>query len=340
MRAFEYLSPKTLEAASAAVRTAPEGARIIAGGQDLLGELKERIATPGRVVSLKAVPGLRGIREESGSLRIGALATVQEVAESPLVREKAPALAEAATSVGTPQIRALGTVGGNLCQRPRCWYYRLADFPCLKKGGGTCFAVEGDSRYHAILGGGPCHIVHPSDLAVALVALDASVEVVGAKGRRTIPIADLYALPAVDASRETTLAPDEIVAEVSVPAGARSAFRKFREKLSLDFAVVAAAVALGPKGPRVALGGVAPVPWRSREAEAALGAKPVTAESAAAAATAALAPAKPLKNNRYKVPLACAVLRRTILAAAGVADPGPPAPPATPAPTKKAGEDF
>ncbi len=339
MKAFEYLSPGTLEAASAAVRTAPEGARLLAGGQDLLGELKERTATPGRIVNLKSVPGLRGIREEGGALRIGALATVQEVADSPVVREKAPALAEAAASVGTPQIRALGTVGGNLCQRPRCWYYRLSDFPCLKKGGGTCFAVEGDSRYHAILGGGPCHIVHPSDIAVALLALEATVEVVGAKGRRSLPISDLYALPTADVSRETTLAPDEVVAEVSVPAGARGAFRKFREKLSLDFAVVAAAVVLGPKGPRVALGGVAPVPWRSREAEAALGAKPVTPESAAAAAAAALAPAKPLKNNRYKVPLARAVLRRTILAAAGVADPGPPAAPAPPGPAKK-GEDF
>jgi xanthine dehydrogenase YagS FAD-binding subunit len=336
MKAFAYVEPDTLEAAVKVLADEGPKARLIAGGVDLLGELKERIAEPETLVNLKSVPGLDALRvDPSGTLRIGALATLAAVAADARVRRDWPAVAEAAESVGSPEIRNAGTVGGNLCQRPRCWYYRSALHKCLKKGGDVCFTVAGDSRYHAILGGGPSYIVHPSDLAPALIAGEARVTVRGPAGKRDLPLEEFYVLPSVRLDHETILKPGEIVTEVAVPAsssaasGARARFLKFKEKDSMDFALASVAASLTLDGERcksarLVLGGVAPVPWRSKEAEAALAGQVIDLPSAGRAADAALAKAAPLDHNGYKVPLTKGLIRRVLLGLAGRgADLGP-----------------
>src|SRR5262249_13036269 len=229
---------------------------------------------------------------------------------------------EAAGSIATPQIRNLATVGGNLCQRPRCWYFRSPDIVCLKKGGTECYAASGENKYHAIFGGGPSFIVHPSDLAPILVALGAEVDLASLEGRRSMPLEKFFTLPTSgDVRRENVLRPGELVTSVRVPSsvlGARSTYLKFKERASLDFALVstAAALELGPLGDiraaRLVLGGVAPVPWRVPEAESFLAGKRPTPEVAAEAAQIALRGAKPLAKNGFKIPLAQALVRRAL----------------------------
>src|SRR5256714_512769 len=235
---------------------------------------------------------------------------------------------EAAHSVATPQIRNLGTVGGNLCQRPRCWYYRLEEAVCLKKGGSECFAAKGENKYNAILGGGPSYIVHPSDLAPVLVALGASASVVGADGKRTIPLEKFFTLPSEgNIRRENVLANDEIITEIQVPPSAfaaRSTYLKFKERDSLDFALasVAAAVELGSgktvKQARIVLGGVAPIPLRAPKAESYLAGENPSADALAEAARRALEGAEPLAKNAYKIPLTQALVRRALAKAGGM----------------------
>ena len=336
MKAFAYVDPRSLQDASAILAKEGARARMIAGGVDLLGELKERLVEPEMLVNLKSVPDLDALRfEPDGSLRIGALATLSAVAAHERVRREFPAVAEAAESVGSPEIRNVGTVGGNLCQRPRCWYYRSAAHKCLKKGGDVCFTTTGDSRYHAILGGGPSFIVHPSDLAPALVACDARVTVAGPAGRKEMPLEALYVLPSVRIDHETILQPGEILTEVTVPAsastvaGVRSRYLKFKERDSMDFALAAVAASVRMQGAtcaaaRLVLGGVAPVPWRSQAGETAVTGKSVDLEAAGAAADAALVDAMPLPHNGYKVPLTKALIRRVLLdLASNGADLGP-----------------
>jgi xanthine dehydrogenase YagS FAD-binding subunit len=335
MKAFEWVSPTSVGEAVSLLKSAPaakdldEAARPIAGGQDLLTTMKEYVTRPTRVVNLKGIRGLDRIEGDGKKgLRIGALVTLAQLEESAEVRRAFPGLAEAAQSVATPQIRNLGTVGGNLCQRPRCWYYRLEEAVCLKKGGSECFAATGENKYNAILGGGPSYIVHPSDLAPMLVALGASVEVVGAEGKRTIPLEKFFTLPSEGSiRRENVLRNDEIITEVSVPASAfaaRSTYLKFKERESLDFALasVAAAVELGAgktvRQARVVLGGVAPIPWRATKADEFLAGKSLSADTLAEAARLALDGAQPLEKNAYKVPLAQTLVRRALAKAAGV----------------------
>ena len=335
MKAFEWVSPTSVGEAVNLLKSAPaakdldDAARPIAGGQDLLTTMKEYVTRPTRVVNLKGIRGLDRIEGDGKKgLRIGALVTLAQLEESAEVRRDFPGLVEAAHSVATPQIRNLGTVGGNLCQRPRCWYYRLEEAVCLKKGGSECFAATGENKYNAILGGGPSYIVHPSDLAPMLVALGASVEVVGAEGKRTIPLEKFFTLPSEGSiRRENVLRNDEIITEVSVPASAfaaRSTYLKFKERESLDFALasVAAAVELGAgktvKQARVVLGGVAPIPWRAPKAEEFLAGKSLSADTLASAARLALDGAQPLEKNAYKVPLAQTLVRRALAKAAGV----------------------
>jgi xanthine dehydrogenase YagS FAD-binding subunit len=335
MKTFEWASPTSVGEAVNLLKSAPaakdldDAARPIAGGQDLLTTMKEYLTRPTRVVNLKMIRGLDRIKDDGGKgLRIGALVTLAQLEESAEVRRGFPGLAEAAHSVATPQIRNLGTVGGNLCQRPRCWYYRLEEAVCLKKGGSECFAATGENKYNAILGGGPSYIVHPSDLAPMLVAFGASVEVVGADGRRTIPLEKFFTLPSEGSiRRENVLHNDEIITEVSVPASpfaARSTYLKFKERESLDFALasVAAAVEVGAdktvKQARVVLGGVAPVPWRAPKAEEFLAGKSLSADTLAEAARLALDGAQPLEKNAYKVPLAQTLVRRALAKAAGL----------------------
>jgi xanthine dehydrogenase YagS FAD-binding subunit len=305
---FAYARPKSLDEA---VKALADGqGRVHAGGTDLLGCLRDGVFTAPTLVSLSAVPGLRGVEQTAEGLRIGALTPLTELAESEVVRTRYRALAEAAASVGSPQLRNQGTLGGNLCQRPRCWYYR-SEFHCLRKGGDTCFAATGENQYHCLFGGENCFIVHPSDAAPALVALGATVRVVGPGGSRMVPVEAFHVLPGKDYRRETVLEPGEIVAEVIVPAaaqGVRSTYRKVRARASWDFALVGAAVALRMAGDvvkaaRVAFSGVAPVPWRAKPVEAALTGHRLDPGTIRNAAAAAVRGAEPLAHNGYKVPL-------------------------------------
>src|SRR5438132_2282278 len=284
MNTFEWISPGTVAEAVSALKSAivvsdlDDAARPIAGGQDLLTTMKDYITRPVRVVNLKGVRGLDQIESDGkGGLRIGALTTLTQLEEDPAVRRGFPGLSEAAHSVATPQIRNLGTVGGNLCQRPRCWYFRLEEVICLKKGGSECYAAKGENKYNAILGGGPSYIVHPSDLAPMLVALGASVSVVGSEGKRVIPLDKFFTLPAEGSiRRENVLKNDDIITQIQVPASSvalRSTYLKFKERESMDFALASVAAAVQLRASKsiaqahVVLGGVAPIPWRAPQAE-------------------------------------------------------------------------
>jgi xanthine dehydrogenase YagS FAD-binding subunit len=306
---FAYARPRTLDEAVKAV--AETKGLVHAGGTDLLGCLRDGVLTAPALVSLAGVPGLRGIdATPEGGLRIGALASITGVAESEVVRTRYRALAEAAASVASPQLRNQGTLGGNLCQKPRCWYYR-GEFHCLRKGGDVCFAATGENHYHCLFGGESCFIVHPSDTAPALVALGAAVRIVGPGGTRTVPAEAFHVPPSVDYRRETVLEPGEIVAEVVLPPPApnlRSTYRKVRARASWDFALVGAAFALRLAGDvvreaRAVFSGVAPVPWRAKGVEAALTGERLNAATIGHASAAAVRGAEPLARNGYKVPL-------------------------------------
>jgi xanthine dehydrogenase YagS FAD-binding subunit len=307
---FDYVQPTSLT--SAITHLSDPGAVVHAGGTDLLGCLRERIFAIKKVVSISAVRELHGIVDGADrSLRIGALTTLRTVAEHPLVRNRFSGLAQAASEVASPQLRNQGTIGGNLCQKPRCWYYR-GEFNCLRKGGGTCFAVDGENQFHCIFGGGgTCFIVHPSDTAPILVALNATARVAGPGGVRDVPLEKFFVLPEVDVRHETVLGPREIVTDIRIPppaAGTRSSYRKVRARRSWDFALAGVALALRFDGRRVAAGrvvlsGAAPVPWRSAAAEQAIRGKELTSGVIAAAAKAAVAGAEPLEKNGYKIPL-------------------------------------
>jgi len=332
MKAFEWNNPANINEAVKMLAGSggdiDEAPRPIAGGQDLLTTMKDYTSRPVRLVNLKNISGLNSITLNARGLTIGALVTLTELEEHAGVRKSFPGLAEAAHSIATPQIRNLGTVGGNLCQRPRCWYFRLEEVICLKKGGSECYAASGENKYNAIIGGGPSWIVHPSDLAPMLVALGASVNVTGAAGKRVITLDKFFTLPSEgNIRRENVLKNDDIITHINVPASAlaaHSTYLKFKERESLDFALASAAVALrlGPNQSvtesRIVLGGVAPVPWRVPAAEKFLAGKKLTPDVLAETAKIALAEAKPLEKNAYKVPLAQTLVRRALAKAAGV----------------------
>jgi xanthine dehydrogenase YagS FAD-binding subunit len=282
--------------------------------------MKEGVSSPKTVVSIAEIPGHDRI-EAGPPATIGALATLARIADDPGLRQSYPALAQAAGGAATPQIRHMATLGGNLCQRPRCWYYRLEDFDCRKKGGAECFARDGENRYLAIFDTDLlCCCIHPSAAGTSLLAYGATLDVVGPNGRRTLPIDQFFHRPTKDALRENTLAPGEIVAGVSLAApaaGARSVYRKLKEKESFDWPLIETCVALRLDGgvvrdARVVFGSVAPTPYRSRAAEALLeGARPDDA-LARRVAEAAVAEAKPLTQNAYKVTLAKVELERAL----------------------------
>ena len=301
MHPFQYHEPQSLTEAVTLLTAPPDvDARIIAGGSDLLDEVKEGIIAPGRVVSLAAVPDLAGIAEfesengDGNGLSIGAMTTIADIAAHPVIRSAYTALAEAAGGLATPQIRNVGTLGGNLNQRPRCWYYRHPLIPCLKKGGDRCYALAGNTKYLCVTGGDRCYIVHPSDTAVALSVFNASIEIAGGYNgqteSRTLPIGDFFAGPAADVTKETVLEPGEVVTRVILPrpstlgAGGetpRSIYLKAREREAGDFALVSVAARLAVSDgviqqAAVALGGVAPVPYRAHQVEEYLQAAPLT----------------------------------------------------------------
>jgi xanthine dehydrogenase YagS FAD-binding subunit len=306
---FSYVRPGTLDEAVSLL--ADGRSRVHGGGTDLLGCLRDRVFAAERLVSLRDLAGLRGIQETAdGGLRIGALTAVAEIAEHETVRSRYRALAEAAASVASPQLRLQGTLGGNLCQKPRCWYYR-GDFHCLRKGGDTCYAAAGENQYHCIFGGGPCFIVHPSDTAPALIVLGAAAQVVGPRGTRRVPLEEFYVLPEADVERETTLGRGEIVTAIDLPPAGpslRSSYRKVRARGAWDFALVGMALALQLDGgvvrdARVAFSGVAPVPWRAREVESVLRGQRIDRAVVSRAMNAAVSKASPLPHNAYKVDL-------------------------------------
>jgi xanthine dehydrogenase YagS FAD-binding subunit len=261
----------------------------------------------------------------NGGLRIGAAMRMVDVAEHAQIAKLYPAFSAAAIEVGTPQIRNQATVGGNLNQRPRCWYYRNEEFVCFKKGGNQCFSPAGENQFHAILGGGPSYIVHPSSLAVPSVAYGATFRLAGPKGERMVAAADYFTLPRQSLRMENVLAPDELLTHVILPApgSVKSGHYEVRYKESHDWPIAFATVLLTMNGAnvqsaRVVMGAVAPIPWRSPAAEQALAGKAINEETAAAAADAALKDARPLSQNAYKVDVAKVAVKRAILRAAGI----------------------
>lgn len=320
MNDFKYEHPATIEDAVALGGSEKSAGLFIAGGTDLLGMIKDGTVAPERLIDLKKIGGLDRIEIRPGQgLRLGALVRLAEIARHPEIREKWTVLAEAAGSAASPQLRNVGTLGGNLCQRPRCWYFRGA-FDCLRKGGGECFAVDGENRYHCVIGGDPCYIVHPSDTAVALTALDAVLTVAGRGGEWEVPVREFFVLPGEDFTRENILAPGEIVTAVTVPEpanGTRSTYVKIRERESFDFAVASVAAVLVPRGRTVmsgavAFGGIAPVPWLEKAVSANLSGFKISAENLDNLADSALAGAQPMEQNAYKVTLARNLLKKAV----------------------------
>lgn len=329
MKSFERLQPASWEDAVKLLATA-RGKRISSeakgAGTELLDRLKEYNLAPDQVVDLRRLTAHSSIRRNpSGGVSIGALVTLTNVAEG--VREDFPALADACLGAATPQIRNAATLAGNLCQRPRCWYFRSAEFQCLKKGGTECLAQAGENEFHAVFGNNTCAIVHPSAAGVALVALDARIETLAADGSRTLGAADFFQRPEVDIFAENALKPGELIVEIHVdkPRGLRSAYRKIKQKQSFDWPLADAAVAFraeegAAKDVRIVIGSAAPVPFRAKSAEALVEGKAIDAALAARAGAAALEGATPLDKNAYKLPIVAAVVRRTLLACAGLRD--------------------
>jgi xanthine dehydrogenase YagS FAD-binding subunit len=313
MKAFNHTNAKTLAEAKTAL--AGGKATIVAGGTDLIGLLKDNVLPtyPAALINIKTVPGLDYIKEEAGMLKIGATTRLADIAGNATVNQKYTALAQAASRVATPHVRDMGTIGGNIAQLHRCWYFRKPEnrFHCIRKGGTTCFAMMGDNRYHSIFGNvNKCIAVHPSDTAPALIALNAKIVTT----TRTINAENFFD---VKAPSSTVLAPGEIITEIQVPtppAGAKSAFIKFAIRKSIDFPIVNCAVMVGGGAPRICLNAVAPKPYRATKAEAAIAGKPINEANAEAAGAAAVEDAQPLAATKYKVQIAKTLVKRALLA--------------------------
>jgi xanthine dehydrogenase YagS FAD-binding subunit len=329
LRPFAYVNAANEREALAALATERNRCLPLAGGTDLLALMKDDVLSPERLVNVKNLDSAIGLLD--GGIRIGAAARLIEVVEHGTVRRLYPALMTAADRVGTAQIRHQATVGGNLMQRPRCWYFRNEEFHCLKKGGSRCHAVEGENKFHAIFGDGPCHIVHPSSLAVPILAYGGRLRVVGPTGAREIEAGEFFQLPNVNLYGETVLQPNELLTHVVLPAPTtvltgrtvRSATYEVRFRQSLDWPLATASVILGlddnvVRSARVVLGAVAPVPWRVPAAERTLVGRTLDEAAAADAAMAAVTGAKALSGNAYKIQIARTAVKRAILIAAGL----------------------
>jgi xanthine dehydrogenase YagS FAD-binding subunit len=321
MRKFAHINARSIEEAASYLERYGEKASIIAGGTDLLGKMKDEILPgyPDALINIKTIPGLEFIIEEGGFLRLGALARIQDIGKHSIITAKYRALGEAARRTASPHIREMGTIGGNLCQDIRCWYYRNPRnrFPCLRKGGGRCYAIEGDNRYHSIFGGSVeegCYAVHPSDIAPALIALDGRIKT----SKRTLNAEDFFE---VGVRKTTILDKDEIVTEIEVPTPGdetKSTFMKFAIRKSIDFPIVNCAGMIAMEGGRVraariCLNAVSVIPYRAKQAEQAILGKVIDEESAEIAGRSAVSDAKPLKYNRYMVQIAKTLVKRIIL---------------------------
>ncbi len=325
MQKFEYASPTTIQQAVALLGNEWGTAEVLAGGTDLLALMKDFVVTPKRLVNIKDIKELKGITMSGAGLRLGALVTFEEILDNAQIKQNYPSLWQAVAGVTSPQIRNMGTVGGDLCQRPRCWYYRGGYGLLPKDESGKPLVADGDNRYHAIFGNeGEAKFVNPSSLAPALLTLMAKIKVTGPKGAREISADKFFVIPKAENEREYALAPNEIVTEIVLPSanGVKSATYEVRQKEALDWPLAAASVALKldgktVKSAKIALGHVAPVPWSAEAAEKALVGKTISEETAEAAGVAAVADAKALSHNSYKIQLAKVAVKRAILQAAG-----------------------
>ncbi len=325
MEPFAYTHPATKQEALGMLGTTWADAAVMAGGTDLISCMKNHIMIPKRVVSIRGVAEWNGIKETPAGLRIGALVTLEELRENATINGKYRSLAEAAMGVNSPQMRNMGTVGGDLCQRPRCWYYRNGFGLLARDSKGSSLVPNGENRYHAIFGNdGPAYFVNPSSLAPALIALDAKIHITGGGGDRDVAAASFFQVPKSDTERENVLKPNEIVTEIVIPAasaGMRNHTYEVRQKEALDWPLAAAAVAVKVEGgnvraARIVLGHVAPVPWVAEDAAKSLIGKPLTEANVAAAGEAAVRGARPLSQNGYKIQLARVSVKRALLAAA------------------------
>ena len=325
MRPFEYVSPANTKQAASLLAATWGQTEILAGGTDLLALMKEDVVTPRRLINIKEIADLRGVSANAQGLRIGALTTLGELAADSRVQANYPALAEAVEEAASPQIRNMATIGGNLCQRPRCWYFRSGLGLLPKDESGKDLVSDGDNRYHAILvNDGPAKFISPSTIVPALIAYGASIRIEGPKSRRELPLQKFYVSPKTEDEREHDLKPNEVLTEIIVPHsdGWKVAHYEVRQKAAFDWPLAVAVVALKLDGSnvqaaRVVLGYVAPTPWLSPEAESALKGQSISDETAQKAAAAALSSAKPLSGNAYKVQLARVAVKRAILKAAG-----------------------
>ena len=322
MKSFAHFNATSIDDAVLILKRYGGRANLVAGGTDIIGKMKDQIlpAYPEALVNLKKIPNMDAIREEEGLLKVGAMAILEDIAHNPLIRERYAALAEAAGRTASPHLREMGTLGGNICQDIRCWYYRHPDnrFSCLRKRGSRCYALEGDNRYHSIFGGSVeegCVAVHPSDTAPALIALDASIRT----SKKTIKAENFFR---VDVSKTTVLDDDEIVTEVQIPTppkNAKTTFLKFALRKSIDFPIVNCAVMIASsKGKvekaRICLNAVYVTPFRATKAEEAMIGKALNEANAEAAGNAAIEGAKPLKDNGYMVQVAKTLVKRAVLA--------------------------
>jgi xanthine dehydrogenase YagS FAD-binding subunit len=326
MKSFEYVTAQSFAAAAGFLQDRPDGDTLVkAGGIDLLDRLKERLDTPKRLLNIRRASGPAGGIAKTGEhgtdITISATTTLTEIASHSEIRQRYPALAQAAEHTATPQIRNVATLGGNLCQKPRCWYYRSQDYRCLKKGGATCFAVNGDNRHHAIFGAGACHIVHPSNLAVPLLAYGATLRLLkhqaGKPHQRNVLLDDFFHVPPDPQQDENQLGSGELIFEVSLPLQKsdrpRSAYVELREKQSFDWPMVSCAVNLRDRShPRVVLGAVAPIPRRLTAVESLLANRELSDSLIDEAKAVATRDANPMSHNAYKVQLVGVVLERTL----------------------------
>jgi len=326
VKAFAYVDARNEKEAVQALHFVGGVAMPLAGGQDLLARMKDFVATPDRIVNVKNALDTTVTATPDGGLKIGAVMKIVDLVENPQVQRLYPAVIAAAGEIGTPQIRNQGTVGGNINQRPRCWYFRNEEFNCYKKGGNRCFSPAGENQFHAIFGNnGPSHIVHPSSLAVPFVAYGAKFRLASTSGEREVQASEYFTMPTLrNVQKENVLADDEVLTHVILPApgNVKTGHYEVRYKASHDWPLAFSTVILAMNGntiqsARVVLGAVAPVPWRSEDAERALAGKPLNEQTAAEAADAAVRAAQPLNRNGYKVQIARTAVRRAILQAAG-----------------------
>jgi xanthine dehydrogenase YagS FAD-binding subunit len=324
MRAFEYVSPNSRAQAVSLLGAAWGNIEILAGGTDLLALMKDDVVTPKRLVNIKDIKDLQGVSSSAQGLRIGALTTLGDLADDADVRKNYPALADALLEAASPQIRNMATIGGNVCQRPRCWYFRIGLGLLPKNESGKELVAGGENRYHAILANdGPAKFVSPSTIVPILIAYGASIRLEGPKGKRTLPLEKFFVIPKTENEREHDLRPNEIVTEIVVPPASdvKAAHYEIRQREAFEWPLAVAAVALKMNGStaqsaRVVMGYVAPVPWPSPEAEQALAGQPINEGTAEKAAEAAVKNAMPLSHNGYKIQLARVAVKRAILKAA------------------------